>query len=582
MAGDVEWLEREAARSESAPGELTVKQILAWADAYYAAHGAWPEGRIESSSGAVTGAPGESWTAINQALALGLRGLPGDSSLAELLAEQRGAPVPDLGPKALADKIWAWEQEQFPIKGPRQRQRASGSPPGEAVRPPLLTVEQILVWADDHHARTAKWPSARSGAVLAAPREKWCNLNSLLEKGQRGLPGGVSLSGLLAEYRGGGNHPDRQPLSITAILDWADAHHAASGKWPSLQSGTVSEAPFPLTWAQVDYALRYGGRGLPGDSSLARLWEERRGHAKYRRTEDLTVEQILAWADAYHAARGRWPTKRACALEAAPGVTWKAINHALREGYRGMPGGSSLAGFLAEHRGHRNTADLPRLTIEQVLAWADVYHAAHGTWPSSNAGPIAAAPGETWMGVDLALGKGHRGLPGGTSLASLLDAQRPRRPRLLTVAMIEEWAVSHLRATGSWPNICSGPVRDLPDETWKRVDRSLRDGNRGLPGGDSLPLLIGRLHAQHPSAAPPLSASRPKLTIAQILAWADVHHAAEGVWPRPWSGRILGAPGENWSAVNQCLRAGFRGLPKGSSLERLLEQHRAGPRGARR
>src|SRR5271156_5607224 len=91
--------------------ELTVDQVLAWADAHHAAHGAWPAAGPGTLSGRVAGAPGESWKAINHALALGLRGLPGDSSLAELLAEQRGAPQPDMGSRALGDKIWAWEQE---------------------------------------------------------------------------------------------------------------------------------------------------------------------------------------------------------------------------------------------------------------------------------------------------------------------------------------------------------------------------------------------------------------------------------------------------------------------------------------
>src|SRR3954462_3319184 len=72
------------------PG-LTVEQILAWADAHYAATGCWPV----PSSGAVDGAPGESWDEINQALNEGGRGLPDGSTLAHLLAEHRDAPPPE-------------------------------------------------------------------------------------------------------------------------------------------------------------------------------------------------------------------------------------------------------------------------------------------------------------------------------------------------------------------------------------------------------------------------------------------------------------------------------------------------------
>ena len=105
-------------------------------------------------------------------VALGLRGLPGDSSLAELLAEHRGVPLPDMGAKALADKIWAWEQEEFPLKGPRRR---------KSTKPtlPPLTIGEILAWADAHHAATGSWPTSDSGKVIDAPRENWANLDSL-------------------------------------------------------------------------------------------------------------------------------------------------------------------------------------------------------------------------------------------------------------------------------------------------------------------------------------------------------------------------------------------------------------------
>ena len=93
---------------------------------------------------------------------MGRRGLPGDSSLAELLAEQRGAPPPDLSPQALGKKLWAWEQEHFPVKKPRLR-------PAKEPAIPRLTESEILAWADAHHAATGAWPTAGSGTVRDAP-----------------------------------------------------------------------------------------------------------------------------------------------------------------------------------------------------------------------------------------------------------------------------------------------------------------------------------------------------------------------------------------------------------------------------
>jgi hypothetical protein len=78
--------------------------------------------------------------------------------------------------------------------------------------------------------------------------------------------------------------------------------------------------------------------------------------------------------------------------------------------------------LLVKKRGVRNTRNLPPLTQEQILRWADRYFQRTGQWPKYTCGPIAEAPGETWAVVDNAQRKGKRGLPGGSSLAKLLAA----------------------------------------------------------------------------------------------------------------------------------------------------------------
>ena len=65
-----------------------------------------------------------------------------------------------------------------------------------------LTVARILEWADEHHARTGAWPSARSGAVATFAGQTWAAANAALRHGLRGLPGGDSLAGLLRRERG--------------------------------------------------------------------------------------------------------------------------------------------------------------------------------------------------------------------------------------------------------------------------------------------------------------------------------------------------------------------------------------------
>jgi hypothetical protein len=79
-----------------------------------------------------------------------------------------------------------------------------------------------------------------------------------------------------------------------------------------------------------------------------------------------------------------------------------------------------LAKLFAEHRGHRNIAALPPLSVRQIIAWAKAHYRRTRTWPTKKSGPITEAPGETWSGVDHALYVGYRSLPGVSSLSRLL------------------------------------------------------------------------------------------------------------------------------------------------------------------
>jgi hypothetical protein len=90
-------------------GLLTVTMILAWADAHRARTGRWPL----ASSGAVTGAPGEHWRALDSALRHGGRGLPAGSSLSRLLEERRGVPRWGGRCRGLGPKPWTPEEEEL-------------------------------------------------------------------------------------------------------------------------------------------------------------------------------------------------------------------------------------------------------------------------------------------------------------------------------------------------------------------------------------------------------------------------------------------------------------------------------------
>ena len=224
-------------------------------------------------------------------------------------------------------------------------------------------------------------------------------------------------------------------LTIDVIVEWAREHHARTGAWPGPRTPGIIPGTEAEKWRSLDYALRFGGRGLPAGSSLMRLLADRCGARNRNVPPQLSVVQILAWADAHFARHGRWPTATAGTIPETVGESWGAVSHALCAGSRGLPGGSSLACLLAEHRGRRNKRDLSKLSEGRILAWADDHYRRTKTWPHKRQRePIPNAPGETWTNLDAALRTGTRGLPGGSSLARLLAEHRSCRNRGATCA----------------------------------------------------------------------------------------------------------------------------------------------------
>lgn len=189
----------------------------------------------------------------------------------------------------------------------------------------------------------------------------------------------------------------RPEFTVPQILAWADTFQDRAGDWPKSVSGRIPSS-LGVTWKAVDMALVKGLRGLPGGSSLARLLAEYRGKRNKARLPPYTKRQILAWADVHRQRTGQWPMRHSGPITEVPGETWHAVEMALVLGRRGFPGGSSLARFLAEHRGKRNHMQLPRLSVSQILAWADAHFRRTGRWPTERSGPVHGAPGETWMG----------------------------------------------------------------------------------------------------------------------------------------------------------------------------------------
>ena len=470
-------------------GLLTVAQILAWADAHHAAKRKWPtprSGLIDQSRCELT------WKQVDHALKGPLHGLPAGFSLRTLLHRHR-----------VVEAEVTVETVHLCLDRMRREKAA------RRVRGATLSIDQILAWADAHYAAAGKWPCNRSGAVRDAPGEHWVSLDVALRDGRRGLPGGSSLVDLLDEHRLGNG----RVLTIQRVLAWADAHHLATGQWPTRTSLRITPLPFSVTWLAIDRALKEGRDGLPAGLSLASVLYTNRGArmpvregrtssrasngrrqttARAEPKPELSIVQILAWADDHYTAKGQWPSRASGVVRDAPDTSWSAIDTALYIGIRGLPGGSSIARLLDEHRSEHRGQWRRRLTREQILAWAEAHRTATGRWPTANSGPIAAAPGENWCRINAALRAGSRGLPPGLTLARLLGRQiAPARPSL-TVEQIFAWAEAHRAATGQWPTRESGTILGAPGENWRNINTALRHGQRGLPSGLSLAKLFAR------------------------------------------------------------------------------------------
>ena len=281
----------------------------------------------------------------------------------------------------------------------------------------------------------------------------------------------------------------------------------------------------------------------------------------------LSTEQILGWADAHHKRTRQWPKLNTGSIPEAKGESWSSVNSALRRGIRGLTGGSSLAQMLLEKRNVRNHLHLPKLAVEQILAWADTHHAHTGQWPTTKSGLIEDTAGENWAKISAALVEGLRGLSPGSSLAQLLAQHRGVRntsaPPSLTIEQILKWAHTHYERTGKWPRQNSGSIPESHGETWTAVELALSRGRRGLLGNSSLAQLLAAHRGLRNKS------SLPELTVQQVLLWAHAHHLRVGDWPQVLSGPICDVLGETWSCVDQALRKGLRGLPGGTSCSRV-------------
>lgn len=212
----------------------SIAQILEWADQHHELTGQWPISRSGRIHGTDT-----TWEAVNTALRKGIGGLPGDDSLARLLARRR--------------KVTHTRRKR-----------------------PQITEKQIIEWIQSHRQRTGEWPHRDAGPVADAPDISWQTVHRSLARGGPNLNGGTTLARFIRDRLNIWDRRGSRRLTVSLIRKWADDHYKHTGRWPVKMSGKVRNHPAE-SWAAIDEALRHGRRGLPGNQTLSQLLQQHVG-----------------------------------------------------------------------------------------------------------------------------------------------------------------------------------------------------------------------------------------------------------------------------------------------------------------
>ncbi len=148
-----------------------------------------------------------------------------------------------------------------------------------------------------------------------------------------------------------------------------------------------------------------------------------------RKGADITEEMIIEWVKQYYDEYGKYPNDHSGKIVyAKEPISWSALTHDLKHGFRGLSGGSSLSKFISQHFNIATIATSKAYTKQQVLLWADEFFNEHGYYPTKRSGlvPYSLRDGYnkiSWAAIDVCLRDGMKGFAGGSSLYRLLKKE---------------------------------------------------------------------------------------------------------------------------------------------------------------
>ncbi|MCU7860649.1 MAG: hypothetical protein KZQ86_12650, partial [Candidatus Thiodiazotropha sp. (ex Lucinoma kastoroae)] len=417
----------------------------------------------------------------------------------------------------------------------------------------------------------------------------------------------------------------KPPLDIDLIKQSLLEHHQTTGQWLSnykkseegKKGGYVLEhGPYAgkLTVSALFSALCKGQRGLHGGSSIAKLNEEISSehdldYANHMKQEKLDLRQIKESLLAHYQATGGWLSHgKKYTLEHGPyagKITVSALDSALSSGMRGLLGGASIAKLNEEISGENNLGYVnhkkqENLDIDEIQESLLAHYQATGEWMTNNKkgedgkrgsyilehGPLAGHI--TVSALETNLAQGLRGLPGGASIAKLLEAVSKEfdlgyvnrlNQEDLSLDEVKESLLVHYQTTGEWLScgkkytLEHGPYAGKI--TVSALSHALERGSRGLPGEVSISELNEEISKEN-NLDYVNHMKQESLDIDKIKESLLAHYQATGEWLSsgkkytleygPYAGKIT------VGALDADLIKGLRGLPGGSSIAKLKKE----------
>lgn len=575
---------------------LSEKKIMHWAKVHKRKHGSWPtraSGLIDHPS-----AKPDTWGDIDAALMLGQRGLSQDvTTLEAFLDSYVEVEVEDLSEQKLME--WAnWHRKLH----------------GEY--PTVTTL----------------------GAVPGSPEDTWKSLDFALERGLRGLPKRKPKDSLywFLQRKVGSMLATRKatPVSESLIAQWAQQYVAEHGHLPTAESGQVPGVT--ITWEEISLALEHGTRGLAGGRSLESFVKDLAIALPQTSMESEVVEGALVSSIGEEGSEQEVAPAQAVAEVSPLENVESSLSAAVTEpAQMEPPTEDSLVGAAvssvdleAESASEENqgaaanavtvseepsavASDAPAaveaqeptvtraagrrrkqeqhdlfageapiiiqktFSREELSQWITSHYAFFRELPNAKCGKIGASGNRfTWQEVQSILMHGWEDVPAGTTLSVYLKKYRFSHIPL-TVDQVLHWIDDYRLYAGEFPEARGVEmILGANGETWKDIDRALREGQRGLPSGSEACTLAEfirrhRLSEDKPKRENPVLANLNK---DAIVAWAREFDRAFGRLPRATDGAIPGTD-ETWAGINAAMSDGTRGFEGGLTLRQFLGQY---------